>query len=87
MRSVQINTNAIELFEVNLSSYRELKAWQCSIDLAKKVYLLTKDFPKHEVYGLSSQIQRAAVSIPSNIAEGSVRESTPEFLVRFVHSK
>jgi four helix bundle protein len=46
----------------------------------KIIYRLTQNFPKHEIYGLSSQIQRAAVSIPSNIAEGHTREHTKEFL-------
>ncbi len=51
-----------------------------SIELAEQVYRVTKNFPKQEMYGLSSQIQRAVVSIPSNIAEGHARDSTKEFL-------
>ena len=50
------------------------------MELAKQVYLLTQEFPKHEVYGLSSQVQRAAVSIPANLAEGHAKESTKELL-------
>jgi four helix bundle protein len=50
------------------------------MDLAAEVYRLTDDFPKHELYGLTSQIRRAAVSVLSNIAEGSSRDSTREFL-------
>nr|WP_322742417.1 four helix bundle protein [Gloeocapsopsis crepidinum] len=50
------------------------------MDLAEEVYRLTQSFPKQEMYGLSSQMQRAAVSIPSNIAEGHGRDSTKEFL-------
>jgi four helix bundle protein len=61
-------------------SYRQLKAWQLAMDVASDVYKLTASFPKYEVYGLSSQVQRAAVSVPSNIAEGSSRNSTKEFL-------
>jgi len=63
-----------------LQSYRQLKVWQLGMELAKEVYLLTEKFPKREIYGLSSQVQRAAVSVPSNLAEGHTRESTKEFL-------
>lgn len=52
------------------NSYRDLVVWQKSMELTKKIYMITKDFPKEEVYGLTSQIRRCAVSIPSNIAEG-----------------
>jgi len=60
-------------------SYRDLKVWQKGIELVKLIYLLTRDFPKHETYGLTSQIQRSAVSVPSNIAEGQTRNSTADF--------
>jgi four helix bundle protein len=60
--------------------YRGLKVWQLAMQLAAEVYRLTANFPKYEVYGLSSQLQRAAVSVPSNIAEGNKRESTKEYL-------
>ncbi|MDH3944645.1 MAG: four helix bundle protein [Anaerolineae bacterium] len=60
-------------------NYRDLQVWQRGIALVKQIYLLTETFPTHEKYGLSSQIQRAAVSVPSNIAEGHARGSTPEF--------
>ena len=60
-------------------SYRELKVWQKGIELVKMVYRLTQSFPKSEIYGLASQMQRAAVSIPSNIAEGQGRQHTGEF--------
>ncbi|MCC6125437.1 MAG: four helix bundle protein [Pirellulales bacterium] len=63
-----------------MSNYWDLKVWQLGMEIAKEIYLLTRDFPKHEVYGLSSQIQRAAVSIPSNLAEGRARDSTKEFM-------
>ena len=53
-----------------MQSYRDLLAWQKAIELVVAVYRVTEAFPKSEVYGLSSQMQRAAVSIPSNIAEG-----------------
>ncbi len=60
-------------------SYRDLKVWQKGIELVKTIYLLTRDFPKHEMYGLLSQLQRSAVSVPSNIAEGQTRNSTADF--------
>jgi len=65
---------------MSIDSFRDLKVWQSGIDLAEEVYRLTQSFPKQEMYGLSSQMQRAAVSIPSNIAEGHGRDSTKEFL-------
>ena len=61
-------------------SYKELIVWQKSMELAEKVYLLVKALPKEETYALSDQIRRAAVSIPSNIAEGHARQSQKEFL-------
>ncbi len=60
-------------------SFRDLAVWQKSIQMAVTVYRLTKGFPKDETYGLSSQMKRAAVSIPSNIAEGHGRLNTPEY--------
>jgi len=60
-------------------NYRDLKVWQKGIELVKTIYLLSRDFPKHEVYGLTSQLQRSAVSVPSNIAEGQTRNSTADF--------
>jgi len=56
-----------------MSDYRELTVWQKSVDLVVCIYRYTREFPKEEVYGLTSQMRRAAVSIPSNIAEGSRR--------------
>ena len=63
-----------------VKSYRDLIVWQKSMELVERVYRMTKIFPQEELYGLSSQIRRAAVSIPSNIAEGQARKSTAEFL-------
>ena len=63
-----------------LQSYRDLIAWQRAIDLAEAAYRKSEDFPKHEIYGLTAQLRRAAVSIPSNIAEGQGRRSTKDFL-------
>jgi four helix bundle protein len=62
-----------------MRGHRDLVAWQKAMELAKQVYVLTNSFPKHEVYGLSSQLRRAAVSIPSNLAEGAARNSQREF--------
>lgn len=59
--------------------FKELKVWQQSVDLAVDVYRMTKNFPSEERYGITSQIQRSAVSIPSNIAEGAGRNSNNEF--------
>jgi four helix bundle protein len=68
---------------MSLKSYQELIVWQLGMKIAKETYSLTKNFPKQEVYGLTNQMQRAAVSIPANIAEGHARSSTKEFL-RFI---
>ena len=60
-------------------SYRELQVWQDAMALVVQVYEVTKGFPKEELYGLTSQLRRAAVSVPSNIAEGQGRNTTKEF--------
>ncbi len=62
-----------------VQSFRDLLVWQRSIQLATAVYRLTRDFPREELYGLTSQMMRAAVSIASNIAEDQGRLSTGEF--------
>ncbi|PIR34383.1 MAG: hypothetical protein COV36_00970 [Alphaproteobacteria bacterium CG11_big_fil_rev_8_21_14_0_20_44_7] len=64
-------------------NYENLLVWQKSIDLSVKIFERTKNFPKEEIYGLVSQIRRCSFSIPSNIAEGSQRNSDKEF-ARFV---
>ena len=61
-------------------SYRELEVWQKALDLVVVCYRTAQCFPKTELYGLTSQLQRAAVSIPANIAEGQGRSHTKEFL-------
>ena len=61
-------------------SFRDLRVWQVAMDLVEQVYQLTRGFPKHEMYGLTSQMQRAAISIPSNIAEGHTRAHSKEYL-------
>jgi four helix bundle protein len=55
---------------MKLNSFRDLRVWQLSMQLVEIICRLTQNFPKYEMYGLASQIQRAAVSVPSNIAEG-----------------
>jgi len=63
-----------------IKSYKELKVWQRSMELVKEIYKLTGQFPKNETYGLAIQMRRAAVSIPSNIAEGHLRKNLKEYL-------
>ena len=67
-----------------LRNYKDLKVWQRSYQLCIEIYRITKGFPKEETYGLASQIRRAAVSVPSNIAEGYGRKTTPEY-IRFLY--
>ena len=62
-----------------IESYENLIVWQKSMDLVADIYKLTENFPKEEIYGLTSQMKRASVSIPSNIAEGSRRSSRKDF--------
>jgi four helix bundle protein len=62
-----------------MNNYKELKVWQKSVDLAVEVYGATKNFPKEEIYGITSQIRRSAISIASNIAEGAGRNSDKDF--------
>lgn len=62
-----------------IKSYKELIVWQKSIELVKEIYILTNKFPKSELYGISNQMRRAAISIPSNIAEGYGRSSVKEY--------
>ena len=67
-----------------MRSYKDLDAWKNAMQLVKEVYLLTKKFPKEEMYGLTSQTKRAAVSVPSNIAEGLGRQYKKDTL-QFLH--
>jgi len=60
-------------------SYKDLIIWQKAIDLVVEIYQVIKRFPREEIYGLSDQIKRSAVSVPSNIAEGQSRQHTAEF--------
>ncbi|CAD0004479.1 MULTISPECIES: four helix bundle protein [Flavobacterium] len=67
-----------------MSNFRSLLIWQKSMSLTTKIYSSTNNFPKEEIFGLTSQIRRCSISIPSNIAEGSGRESDKDFL-RFLN--
>lgn len=63
-----------------MSNHKDLDVWKLSIDFVSEIYKITKTFPKEEIYGLTNQIRRSAVSVPSNIAEGSARQSDKEFI-------
>ncbi len=68
---------------MSVQSYKNLIVWQKAIDMVEMIYQVTRNFPKEELYGLTNQLRRAAVAIPSNVAEGHARASTAEF-VRFL---
>ncbi len=63
-----------------IQSHRDLNVWQLGMDIAERIYRLTRDFPTDERFGLVSQLRRAAASVPANIAEGNARSSTKEYL-------
>jgi four helix bundle protein len=65
---------------MTINSFRDLRVWQTGMQLVTRVYAIIRNFPREEIYGLTSQLRRAAVSIPSNIAEGHARQSTKEYL-------
>lgn len=65
---------------MGVQGFRELRVWQAGMELVEGVYGLTRAFPKHELYGLAGQLQRAAVSVPANIAEGHTRHHLGEYL-------
>ena len=67
--------------------FRDLRVWKDGMDLVEQIYRLTRDFPKQETYGLISQLRRAAVSIPSNIAEGQARTHVKEYLYHLSTAK
>jgi four helix bundle protein len=67
-----------------IRNFKDLRVWQLGMDIAKKCYFLTKDFPKDEMYGMTSQVRTSAVSIPANIAEGYGRKSTQDY-IRFLN--
>ncbi len=63
-----------------IRNHKDLEVWKKSIDLVSNIYKITESFPNKELYGLTNQIRRAAVSVPSNIAEGAARNSKKEFI-------
>jgi four helix bundle protein len=69
------------------SSFKDLRVWQEAMKLAGEIYRSTASFPKHELYGLSQQVRRAAVSVPSNIAEGKGHRSDKEFMHFLFHAR
>jgi four helix bundle protein len=69
-----------------IRNHRDLVAWQVAVDLGMKVYQVSRKWPKEELYGLTSQARRAAVSVAANIAEGNGREGTREYLQFLSHS-
>jgi len=73
--------------DIRATSYKDLIVWQKGIALVKRVYQITRLFPGEEKFGLVSQMRRAAVSIPSNIAEGQARHTTGEFIQFISHSE
>jgi four helix bundle protein len=75
-----LDTESKEVIDISLRCFQDLIVWQESMQLAKEIYKLVKLFPSEERYALSDQMRRAAVSIPSNIAEGQARNSTKEFI-------
>jgi len=62
-----------------IKNFQDLRIWQIGIEVVKDIYILTKKFPKEELYGLTSQMRRSAISIPSNIAEGFRRYHNKEY--------
>ncbi|OQB35203.1 MAG: hypothetical protein BWY06_03230 [Candidatus Latescibacteria bacterium ADurb.Bin168] len=65
---------------MSIRSYQDLEVWQQGMELAQMAYEITKKFPKEELFGMTSQIRRAAASVPANVAEGWAREGTTEFV-------
>jgi four helix bundle protein len=68
-------------------TYTDLEVWKAAMELTEDIYRITKSFPREEIYGLSSQLRRAAVSVPSNIAEGKGRSTDKELAYFLCHSR
>ena len=69
---------------MSIKTHKDLDVWNDAMELVTNIYKLTKSFPKDELYGLTSQMRRSAVSVPSNIAEGAARKNKAEF-IQFLH--
>jgi len=80
MGSGQVGQRPAPAEEGKIRSYRDLRVWQEGMGLAEACYLLTKRFPKDELFGMTSQIRRAASSVPANIAEGYGRDSKGDYI-------
>jgi four helix bundle protein len=79
--------NRVDGADGKAQSYRDLLVWQKGVVLAKAIYKVTAGFPPEEKFGLISQLRRAAVSVPSNIAEGQARHTTGEFVLFISHAE
>ncbi len=82
-----MSTDASAPLERTIRDYKDLQAWQKGMVLAKQVYQMTQAFPSEEKFGIISQMRRAAVSVPSNIAEGQARNTTGEFVQFLSHAE
>src|SRR5690606_25945404 len=78
MNLLNLNTNI--LIPINMHRFEELKIWQKAMDITENCYRATENFPEEEKYGLTSQLRKSAISIPSNIAEGAGRNTNGEFM-------
>jgi four helix bundle protein len=72
---------------VAIRDYKDLRVWQKAMELAERIYDLTRQFPSEEKFGIVSQMRRAAVSVPSNLAEGQARNTTGEFVQFISHAE
>ena len=72
---------------MSTSTFHDLRVWQEAMTLTEEIYRVSMQFPKHELYGLTSQMRRAAASVPSNIAEGKGHHSDPEFVRFLFHAR
>jgi len=70
-----------------MQTYKDLLVWQKGIELCESIYVISRSFPREELYGLTTQIRRAAISVPSNIADGSGRTTRGEFVQSVGHSR
>lgn len=77
-------TDHLERNNEKKMNHKDMEVWKESIGLVKEIYKVTRKFPKEETYGLTNQLRRAAISVPSNVAEGAARDSDKEF-VRFLY--